>query len=279
MQIRILQGDITEIETDVIVNAANSSLMGGGGVDGAIHRKSGKAILAECIEIRNNTGECKPGDAVITTAGNLPAKHVIHTVGPYWKGGRNYEDVLLASCYSTSISLAIRNNLKTISFPNISTGVYGFPKQEAAEIVEAVISNLSPKNKNQIEQLNFVCFDDENFSIYQSLSFKFKNQFISSLFYERPEQYGLRGDPYLWEDLIVKTSKINLPKTSDELEAILHKLFQELTGKRPERNSDFFVGRYSKGGMSSGQVCSDFWLDKGFPLILNRHKEKLPASG
>src|SRR5512133_985566 len=134
MKIELLQADITELVVDDIVNAANSSLLGGGGVDGAIHRKGGPAILEECIKIREKQGGCPTGEAVITTAGNMPSRSVIHTVGPIWRGGNNNEDELLRNCYLNSLKLAEENKLKTIAFPNISTGIYGFPKNRAAEI-------------------------------------------------------------------------------------------------------------------------------------------------
>ncbi|MGB0432429.1 MAG: macro domain-containing protein, partial [Bacteroidia bacterium] len=134
MKIELLKGDITKVECDVIVNAANTSLLGGGGVDGAIHRVGGKQILEECISIRNRQGGCKVGEAVITNAGNLPCQKVIHTVGPRWNGGKSNEREKLSSCYKKSLKLAEANGLKTIAFPNISTGIYGYPKKEAAEI-------------------------------------------------------------------------------------------------------------------------------------------------
>ena len=135
MHIDIIKGDITQLNVDAIVNAANSSLLGGGGVDGAIHRAGGPEILEECKIIRAEQGECSTGKAVMTTAGNLPARYVIHTVGPVWSGGSNSEPDLLASCYQECLKLAENHNLKTIAFPNISTGIYGYPKYEAAQIV------------------------------------------------------------------------------------------------------------------------------------------------
>ncbi|MBS1566281.1 MAG: O-acetyl-ADP-ribose deacetylase [Bacteroidetes bacterium] len=132
--IELVQGDITKIAADAIVNAANTSLLGGGGVDGAIHRAGGKAILDDCIRIRNKQGGCAVGGAVITTAGLLPAKFVIHTVGPTWNGGKSHEEELLASAYRSSLDLAAANSVKTIAFPNISTGIYRFPKDKAAAI-------------------------------------------------------------------------------------------------------------------------------------------------
>ena len=168
MMIKLLLGDITRIEVDAIVNAANSSLLGGGGVDGAIHRAGGRAILDECRRIVERQGGCRTGEAVITTAGKLPARYVIHTVGPVWHGGMNNEDQLLTNAYSNSLQLAADNGVKTIAFPNISTGVYGFPKERAANIaIEAVRKFL--KNDKSLHEVVFVCFDRENHAIYERL--------------------------------------------------------------------------------------------------------------
>jgi O-acetyl-ADP-ribose deacetylase (regulator of RNase III) len=167
-RIKLQQGDITKLSVDAIVNAANSSLMGGGGVDGAIHRAGGKQILEECIEIVNRQGHCPAGEAVITTGGKLSAKYVIHTVGPVWNGGKRDEENLLANCYRNSLNIAAEKNIKTIAFPNISTGVYHFPKQRAAEIAVKTVEDYLQQNK-KIEQVIFVCFDDENLSIYKKL--------------------------------------------------------------------------------------------------------------
>jgi len=166
--IEILKADITKLPVDVIVNAANSSLMGGGGVDGAIHRAGGPAILEECRKIVAKQGSCKTGEAVITTGGNLPAKFVIHTVGPVWNGGAKDEAKKLKACYENSLQLAVKNNLSTIAFPNISTGIYGYPKQEAAEIAIQTAKLFLAVNKS-IQVLYFVCFDEENFLIYKRL--------------------------------------------------------------------------------------------------------------
>ncbi|MDY0990245.1 O-acetyl-ADP-ribose deacetylase [Flavobacterium sp. CFBP9031] len=167
MKIELLKADITEIKVDAIVNAANTSLLGGGGVDGAIHRKGGKAILDECVQIRNKQGGCKTGEAVITTAGNLPSKYVIHTVGPVWNGDKEEKSKLLADCYKNSLNLAVENRIKTIAFPNISTGIYHFPKDKAAEIVVRAVKDFD--KSNEIEKVIFVCFDDENYKIYKDL--------------------------------------------------------------------------------------------------------------
>lgn len=166
MQIEIIKGDITTIKVDAIVNAANTSLLGGGGVDGAIHRKGGKLILEECQSIRNRQGGCKVGNSVITNSGNLPSIKVIHTVGPRWNEGNSNEDAKLESCYLTSLQIAEENNLHTIAYPSISTGIYKFPKERAAEIAMQVVKQWEG---NVIEKVIFVCYDDENFNIYNNL--------------------------------------------------------------------------------------------------------------
>ena len=166
MKILLQQGDITKLSVDAIVNAANTSLLGGGGVDGAIHRAGGKAILEECIAIRNRQGGCAVGEAVITTAGNLPAKYVIHTVGPRWNNGQSQEDEKLRACYENSLRLAVEQDIRTIAFPNISTGVYRFPKARAAQIAIQAVQDF---NSHQIDQVIFVCFDDENYRLYQQI--------------------------------------------------------------------------------------------------------------
>lgn len=162
MQIEVIKGDITKVKVDAIVNAANSSLMGGGGVDGAIHRAGGPTILEECKKIVAKQGGCPTGEAVITTAGNLPATFVIHTVGPIWNGGYQNERELLSNCYTNSLQLAVENNCKTVAFPNISTGVYRFPKEEAASIAVNTVNDFW-QEADRIEKVVFVCFDDENF--------------------------------------------------------------------------------------------------------------------
>lgn len=164
MEMIIQQGDITLIEADAIVNAANSSLMGGGGVDGAIHRAGGPAILEECREIVRRQGELPPGEVVLTTGGLLPAKYVIHTVGPVWRGGQKGESDILRNCYVHSLQLAEENHFRSIAFPNISTGVYGFPKEKAVQIALDVATNFS---SSTVETVYFICFDNENFRLYQ----------------------------------------------------------------------------------------------------------------
>jgi len=167
-RVKLIQGDITKLQVDAIVNAANSSLLGGGGVDGAIHRAGGPQILEECKQIRNKQGGCKTGEAVITSGGNLKAKHVIHTVGPVWNGGSNHEEQLLANAYRNSLQLAVNHAISTIAFPNISTGIYGFPKRRAAEIAIDTVQQFLQGNES-IREVIFCCFDEENTNLYKQL--------------------------------------------------------------------------------------------------------------
>ena len=163
-QLEAIIGDITKVSVDAIVNAANSSLLGGGGVDGAIHRAGGPAILAECKKIVKAQGGCKTGEAVITTAGDLSANYVIHTVGPVWNGGNRNETQLLANCYKNSLALAVKKNCRTIAFPNISTGVYRFPKPMAASIAVKTVADYTLETLLP-DKVLFVCFDQENFEL------------------------------------------------------------------------------------------------------------------
>ena len=162
--IKVIQGDITRMETDAIVNAANTTLMGGGGVDGAIHHAAGPGLLKECLMLKG----CKTGEAKITSGYNLPAKFVIHTVGPIWSGGNRGEKELLASCYRNSLWIAENTKLKSIAFPSISTGVYGFPRPLAAEIAIQEVRKFI-KTSHEIEKVIFVTFDKENYALYSEL--------------------------------------------------------------------------------------------------------------
>ncbi len=165
-KIEITKGDITKITVSAIVNAANTSLLGGGGVDGAIHRAGGPAILEDCRRIIAKQGGCKTGQAVITSAGKLPANFVIHTVGPVWNGGNKNEEALLADCYTNSLKLAVENNCSSIAFPNISTGIYGFPKEKAALISLRTVGQFL-HSCSSVEKVIFVCFDVENYELLQ----------------------------------------------------------------------------------------------------------------
>ncbi len=165
-KLTLIQGDITEQKTDAIVNAANSSLLGGGGVDGAIHRAGGPEILQQCLKIRESQGGCETGEAVITTGGNLQARYVIHTVGPVWRGGESSEPELLANCHGNSLKLAAENGIGTISFPGISTGVYGYPLDKAAPVaLKAVIDFL--KRDDRFDEVVFVLYNSWTYQAYE----------------------------------------------------------------------------------------------------------------
>ncbi len=160
-RIAIVQGDITRQNVDAIVNAANNSLLGGGGVDGAIHRAAGPELLAECRQL----GGCPTGEAKITGGYNLPARWVIHTVGPIWRGGTHGEDELLASCYRRSFDLVEAHNIHTVAFPSISTGAYGFPMERAARIAVTEVKNFLAKN-DAVEKVSLVCFGRHAYDIH-----------------------------------------------------------------------------------------------------------------
>jgi O-acetyl-ADP-ribose deacetylase (regulator of RNase III) len=163
-RIELIRGDITKLAVDAIVNAANTTLLGGGGVDGAIHRAAGPELLNECRTLNG----CKTGEAKLTRGYNLCAKYVIHTVGPVWHDGNHHESDLLQGCYLNSLLLASSSKIETIAFPNISTGVYGYPKKAAAEIaITAVTSCLL--NHREIKRVYFVVFDEENYTIYYEM--------------------------------------------------------------------------------------------------------------
>ena len=165
--VRFVKGDITEVAADAIVNAANHTLMGGGGVDGAIHRKGGLRILEECKQIRAELwpGGLPTGKAVITTGGNLKAKHVIHTVGPIWRGGSEDEAGLLADAYTNSLRVAVLNKLRTIAFPSISTGAYGYPVEKASRVAVRAVKRLL-ETDDGLDEVIFVLFSDRDLNVY-----------------------------------------------------------------------------------------------------------------
>lgn len=164
----LVRGDITLQDTDAIVNAANSTLLGGGGVDGAIHRAGGPEILRQCKEIRLRTGECPPGEAVLTGGGNLPARFVIHAVGPVWHGGTVNERQALGNTYNACLTLALRHGIRSLSFPSISTGAYRFPAEEAARIAfETVKRRIEPLSESM--EIRFIVFSEQDEQIYRRL--------------------------------------------------------------------------------------------------------------
>jgi O-acetyl-ADP-ribose deacetylase (regulator of RNase III) len=167
-RLSLIQGDITRQVTDAIVNAANASLMGGGGVDGAIHHAGGPAILEECKQIVAQQGRLPTGKAVITTGGNLKAKYVIHTVGPIWHGGNRGEPALLASAYRESLKLAAERNLRSVSFPSISTGAYGYPVDEAARVALGAVISFLKEQPTSVKEVVFVLFDSGTLTSYTS---------------------------------------------------------------------------------------------------------------
>ena len=169
-QLSVIRGDLTRQNVDAIVNAANSSLMGGGGVDGAIHAAGGPAILAECRQIVHARGPLPTGEAVITTSGDMPARHVVHTVGPIYARHDQAEAAdLLASCYRASLDVAADAGCRTIAFPNISTGVYGYPKAEAASVAVGAVRRWLEDRPGDIDEIRFVCFDAENEALYRDV--------------------------------------------------------------------------------------------------------------
>ena len=163
--ISILKGDITRVEADAVVNAANTSLLGGGGVDGAIHIAAGPELLEECKHLHG----CETGKAKLTPAYQLPAKYIIHTPGPVWEGGKNSEVTLLYNSYHNSLVLAKDNSVRTIAFPNISTGVYGFPKDKAAMVALFSVNQFCREYPDTLDEVIFVCYDDENYNIYKDI--------------------------------------------------------------------------------------------------------------
>lgn len=178
-QLQLLKGDITNIAVDAIVNAANSQLAGGGGVDGAIHRAGGPEIMRELDEIRPSVGRCDTGNAVVTGAGRLPAKYVFHAVGPVYRDGQHSEAALLESCYSNCLKLAAERDVKTISFPSISTGVYGYPIEEAAEIAVKTVATWLHDHTGPVRVAKLVQFSERDHDVYRKHAEKLRGKFAA----------------------------------------------------------------------------------------------------
>lgn len=166
--VELVQGDITKQSVDAIVNAANTGLLGGGGVDGAIHRAGGADIMAACDVIRAERGGCPTGTAVVTTAGRLPARAVIHTAGPRWRGGGRGERELLASCYRSCLELAAEHAFRTVAFPSISTGIYGYPIEEAAATALSTVLSVTGERPQAFDFVRFVLFSDADLAAYSA---------------------------------------------------------------------------------------------------------------
>ena len=179
-QVLILLGDITEQATQAVVKAANPSLMGGGGVDGAIHRAGGPEILEECKKIVAERGPCRPGEAVLTTGGRLPARYVIHTVGPIWRGGKSGEEETLARCYRSCLLLAAERGIRSISFPAISTGAYGFPIERAAPIALGTVAEELRKGGLDLDEVRFVLFRPADLAVYEEAAKRLLGGFFPS---------------------------------------------------------------------------------------------------
>ncbi len=178
-QLQLLKGDITGMAVDAIVNAANAQLAGGGGVDGAIHRAGGPDIMRELDEIRSRTGGCETGSAVVTSAGRLPARFVFHAVGPRYRDGQHGEPEQLASCYTTCLTLAAEHDVKTISFPSISTGIYGYPLEEAAEIAVKTVANWLRNHTEPVRIVKLVQFSDHDHDVYRRHAQNLRREFAS----------------------------------------------------------------------------------------------------
>jgi len=279
-KIEITRGDITTLVVDAIVNAANRSLLGGGGVDGAIHRSAGPQLLEAC-ELLNG---CNTGDAKITPGFRLPSKYVIHTVGPVWKDGKYHEKELLASCYRQSLRIASQNNIKKIAFPNISTGVYGFPKQEAAAIAVETVQNFLADHP-EIDEVIFCCFDEENFKIYNKLISK--SVVIKSVHSEKEIQIVADLASIIWNEYYI-------PIIGQEQVDYMVKTFQSKEVVEKQINNEgyeyYLIEHLSKpsGYISIKLMDKDLFLSKfyvakekrgtglgkeGLKFVINRAKE------
>ncbi|MBC9927242.1 O-acetyl-ADP-ribose deacetylase [Leucobacter sp. cx-169] len=264
-RITVELGDITRQRVDAIVNAANRAMRGGGGVDGAIHRAGGPAVLAECVE-RFPRG-LDTGDAGWTIAGNMPAGHVIHTVGPNFGAGET-DPQLLTSCYRRSLEVADELGAKTVAFPLISAGIYRWPIQSAVEIAIDTVA----QSPTRVDEVRFVAFDQAIYDRLRAAALAVSPPevapgSIGALFDPEPAQWGYRGDPYLWRELRAQTADVPVPATADELKADLLERISRICDLNEEDASQ--VPAFNPGhGMSAGQVNTQWWLNIGLPAIV-----------
>lgn len=267
--ITIIKCDITTLNVDAIVNAANSSLLGGGGVDGAIHRAAGPELLAECRLLNG----CRTGEAKITKGYKLPAKYVIHTVGPIYHQCATRIDagIYLSQCYMNSMDLAKQNEIHSIAFPAISTGVYGYPLREATGIAVTEIVAWIKRNPDYQIDVIFSCFDTETETVYKKALSRLSEKKVSSIFEdEYLGGWAARGNPYFWEHLKSIFNDYNLPMDDEKFIGIIKDEFQKVTGHALRGDESYYVEEFAHGGMSSGVVTTEFWLNSAIPELLGR---------
>jgi len=266
----VVQGDITVQHVDAVVNAANSAMRGGGGVDGAIHRAGGPAVLRDCVE--RFPGGLATGDAGWTTAGDMSATWVIHTVGPNYTAGQR-DRGLLVSCYRRALQVADELGARTVAFPLISAGIYGWPRADAiAAAVETILDTSS-----QVEEAHLVAFDAATFEqiraqVLLRQPVTTANDTVGSLFDHEVTQWGLRGDTYLWRELRSRFADVPLPATASDLRVLLEKAIADILGTTLDQADDVvYTPAFDPGhGMSAGSISTIWWRETGVPTLLDR---------
>jgi O-acetyl-ADP-ribose deacetylase (regulator of RNase III) len=269
MRLEVLVGDITVLDRDAIVNAANSSLLGGGGVDGAIHRAAGPELVQRCRLL----GGCKVGEARVTPGFRLPAKWIIHTVGPKWRGGESGEALALASCYVQSLARADEVGARSVAFPAIATGIYGYPAAAAAAVAVDAVRAAN----TQVQEVTFVCFDDAARDAYVAVlgsvqGRELQDADLAAVFEPEPARWGLRGDPHVWHAMRDRLRGVR-PTTAADAHELLHSAFEEIVGV--SLNDDGLPGQVHRpeldhGGMSGGHVHIETWRTTLMPLLVSR---------